>query len=179
MEATLKPANTAALAADPSVVVALSPNSYARDFKDAGRSQVMLAWEEMAGTAAVESTLTNFTLGSAAGAALSAATTYTVTAGKTLRIQAITLYVKATSTVNNLAKFRIRQAASVTNASPVIFDATLGLEVTGTIAAGAQHNETVTIPDGLEVAAGQQITFTWNTAANTCTVGLSIIGYEY
>src|SRR5205807_7897200 len=36
--------------------------------KDAGRSQIMLSWEEMAGTAAAESTLTNFTLGSKAAA---------------------------------------------------------------------------------------------------------------
>lgn len=151
-----------------------------QDAKDSGRSQVMLSWEEMTGTAAAESTLTNFTLGSRGGSALTAATNLTVTAGKTLRIQEVHIYVKATSTVNNLARFRLRQAASILNSSPVIWDAVLlGIEAPGTIAAGLGAKQSYSIPDGLEVAAGQQIAFTWFTAANTCTVGLSIVGYEY
>lgn len=188
----VKAASVAAVAADPALVIALSPNSQVakgtqgtaglpvQNLKDAGRSQVMLAWEEMAGTAAVESTLTNFTLGSKAAGALGAATSYTVTTGKTLRIQEVTVYVKATSTVNNLARFRIRQAASaIANTSPVIFDKVLALGVPGTIASGLLVAMDIPIPDGLEVASTQQITFTWLTAANTCTVGLSLTGYEY
>lgn len=212
--AAVKAASTAAVVADPALVVAISPNNSVavtgpltdtqlrasavpvsgpltdtqlratavpvKQPKDTARAQVCLAWEEMAGTAAVESTLTNFTAGSRAGVALTAATNLTVTAGKTLRIQAVNIYVKATSTVNNLARFRIRQAASsIANTSPIIFDHVLALEVTGTIAANAFHEVSVPIPDGIEVAAGQQITFTWFTAANTCTVGMTVIGYEY
>ena len=150
-----------------------------QDLKDAGRSQIMLSWEEMAGTAGAESALTNFTLGSKAAAALTAATSYTVTTGKTLRIQSVTIYVKTTSTVNNLARFRIRQAGTVANTSPVIFDQVLALEMNGTYLAGEVAALVIPIPDGLEVAAAQQITFTWFTAANTCTVGMSITGYEY
>lgn len=151
-----------------------------QNLKDAGRSQIMLSWEEMAGTAAAESSLTNFTLGSKAAAALTAATNYAVTAGKTLRIQEVHIYTKATSTVNNLSRFRIRQAASVANNSPVIWDAVLlGVEAPGTIAAGLGATAVYPIPDGLEVAASQQIAFTWFTAANTCTVGMTIVGYEY
>jgi hypothetical protein len=150
-----------------------------QDLKDAGRSQVMAAWEEMSGTAAAESALTNFTLGSRGGSALGAATSITVTSGKTLRIQSVLMYVKATSTVNNLARFRIRHAGTVANTSPVVFDHVMSLEVTGTIASGAYHSDVIPIPDGLEIPAGQQVTFTWFTAANTCTVGMTIIGYEY
>lgn len=150
-----------------------------QDLKDAGRSQIALNWEEMAGTAAVESTLTNFTTGSRGGTALGAATKLAVTAGKILRIESVYCYVKASSTVNNLARFRIRQAPTVLNTSPIIFDAVLALEVTGTIAANAFHGEAFPIPDGLEVAGGQEIAFTWMTGANTCTVGMNITAYEY
>lgn len=150
-----------------------------QSLKDAGRSQILLSWEEQAGTAAAESALANFTFGSRGGGALAAATKLTVTAGKILRIQSVSIYVKATSTVNNLARFRIRQAAPALNSSPVIFDEVIALEVTGTIAANAFHEKVVPIPDGLEVAGGQDITFTWFTQANTCTVGMSIVGYEY
>jgi hypothetical protein len=197
--ATVKAASTAAVATDTALVVAVSPNNTVavtqaaitkgtqgangvttQDLKDAGRQTVLLYWDEMTGTAAAESTLTNFTNGTLNAAALTAATNYTVTSGKRLRIQAIQIYVKATSTVNNLAKFRIRQAASsIANSSPIIWAHNLALEVTGTIAAAAFHEAAIPIPDGLEVAAGQQITFTWFTAANTCTVGMSITGYEY
>lgn len=144
------------------------------------RVQVCLAWEEMAGTANAESSLTNFTSGSNAGSALSAATLYTVTAGKTLRIQTVNYYMKATSTVTNLAKFRIRQAASsIANTSPIIYADSLVGSAMGAVTAGAGYSKNVLIPDGLEVPSAQQITFTWLTAANTCTVGLSIVGYEY
>ena len=146
--------------------------------KDTGRSQVHLSWEEMAGTAAAESALTNFTVGSAGGSALSAATSYTVTAGKTLRIQSVTVYIKATSTVTNLGKFRIRNAASsIANTSPVVFNTDLVGSSAGAVTAGGGTVETIPIPGGLEVTG--QITFTWNTSANTCTVGMSITGYEY
>lgn len=151
-----------------------------QDLKDAGRSQVMLSWEEMTGTAAAESSLTNFTLGSNAGVALSAATSYTVTTGKTLRIQTVTIYCKTTSTVNNLCRFRIRQAASsIANTSPVIFDQVLALQQNGTYLAGEVVALVIPIPDGLEVGSTKQITFTWFTAAITCMVGMSITGYEY
>src|SRR5205807_2989888 len=121
--------------------------------KDTGRNAVLLSWEEMAGTAAAESALTNFTLGSYAGAALGAATSYTVTATKTLHIQSITIYLKSTSTAAILARFRIRAAASgVGNASPVIFDAVIGLDA-ATFASGQADELAIPIPDGLEVPA--------------------------
>lgn len=149
-----------------------------QDLKDAGRSAISLNWEEVAGTAAVESALTNFTSGSRGGTALGAASSLTVTAGKTLRIVSVAYYVKATSTVNNIARFRIRHAATVANTSPIVFDRVLAIEL-GTVAAGALCSQEASIPDGIEIAAGQQVTFTWFTAANTCTVGMNIVGFEY
>jgi hypothetical protein len=146
--------------------------------KDSGRQHISLNWEEMAGTAAAESALTNFTSGSRGGTALSAANQYTVQAGKTLRIHTVCIYVKATSTINNLARFRIRQAASVANSSPIIFDYVMSLE-SPTVAANEAEALAIPLPEGIEVAAGQQITFTWFTAATTCTVGMNILAFEY
>lgn len=151
-----------------------------QDLKDAGRQAVTLVWERVAGTAAVESALTNFTSGVRAGAALGAATSYTVTAGKTLRIQSISIALTATSTIVNNARFRIRQAASaIANTSPIIFSYDMPWQLLGTVAANDGVSATVPFPDGLEVAGGQQITFTWITAATTCTVSMTIVGYEY
>lgn len=151
-----------------------------RDLCDTGRQVVSVNWEEMAGTANAESALANFTSASRNAGALGAANNFTVTAGKTLRIQSIRMYVKATSTVTNLSRFRIRQAASnVANNSPIIFDDVLVGSAMGAVTAGAGYSKDCVIPDGLEVAGGQQLTFTWLTAANTCTVGMMITGYEY
>ena len=149
-----------------------------QQLRDAGRAQIALAWEEMAGTANAESALTNHTSASRNGSTVAAATSLTAAATKTLRIEEITIYVKATSTVNNLARFRLRQAATVANNSPIIWSKVLALPL-GTAAAGAFQALVCPISEGLEVPAGQQITFTWLTAANTCTVGLSLTGYEY
>lgn len=151
-----------------------------QDLKDSGRSQILFVWERVAGTANVESTLTNFTIGTKAGAAVTAATSYTVTAGKTLRIESIQLALTSTSTIVNNARVRIRQAASsISNASPVIFDYDIPWPIGGTVAANEGTSINVAIPDGLEVAGGQQITVTWITAAATCTVTVALVGFEY
>jgi hypothetical protein len=143
------------------------------------RQQVLLSWDEMAGTAAVESALTNATFRTENAVALGAASLYTVPAGKTLRITEVHCYVKATSTVNNLARFRIRQAAAVANTSPVIFNAIQAIDAPGTVAANLMSHRSYPLGDGIDVATGQQVAFTWLTAANTCTVGMTIIGFLY
>lgn len=145
----------------------------------ASRQHIHLSWAEMAGTAGVESTLTNFSAGTRGGTALTAATNYAVSTGKTLRIQEIHVYIKATSTVLNWGHLRLRQAASsIANTSPIIWQAQLG-HPSATAAGNELAALPVTIADGMEIAATQQITFTWLTTANTCTVGLALTGFEY
>jgi hypothetical protein len=146
--------------------------------KDVGRQQVFLQWAQAAGTASVESALTNFSIGTRNATALTAASSYTVSTGKTLRIQAVTAYLQLTAVALTQGFFRIRQAASVANTSPVIWGTTLGIEA-ATGASGTLREQSFAIPDGLEVPAGQQITFTWLTFANTTSLGLTIVGYEY
>jgi hypothetical protein len=141
------------------------------------RSPLMLAWEEMAGTANVESALTNFTIGTLGGASLPAATSYTVTAGRNLLVTGISLYYKSTNATPDKAIFRIRTAASgISNTSPIIWQF---ISVpSATVANNIGHSFWMNLGDGLKILNGQQITFTWNTSANGCTVGLSLIGYE-
>ena len=149
---------------------------------DNALQSVLLSWDEMAGTAAVESALTNATFRTENFVALVAASSYTVPAGKRFRITAVHVYVKATAAVNNLARFRIRAVASgsVTNASPPVFNAITALDAPGTVAAGLTKSQAFAIPEGvLDFGAGAQLTFTWFTSANSCTVGMSIIGYLY
>lgn len=151
-----------------------------QDLKDSGRTAIMLDWERVAGTAAVESTLTNFTVGSKGGANITAATSYTVTTGKTLRIQSINLSLTSTSTVVNNARVRIRQAASgIANTSQIVWNYDIPWPIGGTVAANEGTSINIPIPDGLEIAATQQITVTWITAAATCTITAVITGYEY
>lgn len=150
-----------------------------QDLKDAGRSQILVNWERVAGTANVESALTNFTNASRAGSALGAASSITVTAGKTLRIQSVNVALTSTSTIVNNARIRIRQAGTVANTSPIIWTYDIPWPIGGTVAANQGTSISIPIPDGLEVAAGQQVSITWITAAATCTISCSIIGYEY
>lgn len=151
-----------------------------QDAKDSGRSQVCIVWEAGAlGTS--ENTLGNFTSATLAGAAVTAATNYTVSAGKKLRIQQVNLGLTAAATpAANRVRVRIRQAASgIANTSPIIWEGVIAFQTTP--AANGGNFMVYDIPEGLEVPAGQQITATWvaATATNPGTVDVSIIGYEY
>jgi hypothetical protein len=152
-----------------------------RNQLDAARENITLGWDQVATTAS-ESALANFTSGVRAGTALSAANQYTVQSGKVLRIVAVNgaLKIGGTSPAAVLSKLRIRQAASsIANTSPIIWEGEIGAPGT----ANESRHVAWTIPEGIEVAAGQQITFTHietatggtSTPGETCT----IIGYEY
>lgn len=144
----------------------------------AARAYVTLSWERLAGGAA-ESALTNFTNGTKAGVALSAASSYTVTAGKTFRITAINVSAIATANTIFNSRLRIRQAAAVTNSSPIIWQCEAGMGAATAANQAAAATTGFEIPDGLEIPAGQQITFTHIESAATGLISLVIIGYEY
>jgi hypothetical protein len=144
-----------------------------------GRSQVLLFWDYLAaanGTTA----LTNFTAGTRGASTLGAANNLQVSAGKTLRIQTVVVSIAATSATRPTLRAQIRQAASVANTSPVIWDSRHMIEAIGTLAADIPgHTYPCEIPDGLEVPGGQQITFTIAAAAVHGKASMTIIGYEY
>jgi hypothetical protein len=154
-----------------------------QDLKDAGRQSVSLIWESLA-TSTTESTLTNFTAGQRGGSALGAATNYQVSSGKTLRLQAINALWYAGSTAPTapaILRIRVRQAATVANTSPIIWQGTIGVPSAMT-AAASYSSSWSDIPEGLEVAAAQQITVTVKLQAaggTGTTTDVVVVGYEY
>lgn len=140
--------------------------------KDTGRQQLFLSWENVAGVTA-ESAPVVFTSGSRGAVALPAATSYTVSAGKTLRIQAVTLMLGQNGSTACNYRVRLRQAAAVTNTSPVIFFAAAG-GPSNTCSAFA-----VPIPDGLDIPSGQQIALTHIDTATGGVFSVSLVGFEY
>ena len=145
-----------------------------QNLKDSGRNLVVLS---CAPTVSVTAEALLSLVGWKSGAALAAATSYTVTTGKTLRIQKISLK----------AKF-ITPSTTITFAN-----ATLNIRVGTALTAAtlvSQHNidcnaefstpEVVLIfPDGLELASGTVFAISQIASAVTLDVQVSVVGYEY
>lgn len=143
------------------------------------RQAVAVAWEDQTGTAAAESALANFTVGTRNFANQVPASIWTVAIGKTLRITAIWAELEQTSTVLNTSFVRLRVAASgVANTSPIAWEVKQAIEA-ATAAAGEGEINIFPIPDGLEVPATFQVTMTHKETAITCKVSYGFIGYEY
>lgn len=146
-------------------------------FATAARASVMLSWERLAGVVA-ESALTNFTNGTLNAVALAAGSSYTVSAGKTLRITQINIAVRTTANQVVNTRVRIRQAASVANSSPIIWQAELGTSNTAN-AAEIEYTQSFSPDGGVEISAGQQITITHLESSAVGTVSVVLVGYEY
>jgi hypothetical protein len=150
------------------------------EVQDLIKRPLLLAWEEMSGTNAVESELTNYTHGTVNEVALGADTSYTVTASRRLVLTSIGIYIRATGTDTNYGCFRLRAAEAIAKDSPIIFSAVLPGSSSGAVTAGGGTSSFAPIPLGaIELRGGMKITFTWLTQTNTCKVGMVIMGYEY
>jgi hypothetical protein len=146
--------------------------------QDLIKQSLTLVWEEMTGTANVESTLTNFTTGTLAGASLSAATHYVITSGRSLMITAIGVYIRGTNNTYATGRYRIRTSpigTAITNTSPIVFS----IQLNNLGASGGGNTLWTPIADGIKVLAGQAVTFTWNTTIVNNVVGMTIVGYEF
>ncbi len=142
-----------------------------REVTNIGRAQLCLTWENLAGT--VAETQANFTSGSHAGSALISASSYTVPAGKTLRIQALLFNFGQNGSAACNYRVRLRQGSPVGVASPVILGAGTGGP------ANASNVFSAPIPDGLEIPAGQQIGLTHIDTATGGIWSAYLIGFEY
>ena len=150
-----------------------------QDLKDAGRTQITLYVDSLSGITTEALATLNITKGLVAQ---TAATSYTVTSGKTLRIQSITLTVVPPSTTAATSRIRVRAAATVAASSPVIANVAAGSANVAFYAGQTQAE----IPEGLEVAGGQQIGISHiesSIIAGSTTTGAGVsfclIGYEY
>ena len=112
------------------------------------------------------------------GGTVTTGTSYTVPAGKTLRLQVISGSVRTTNTTNQSGRLRVRSAVAVAASSGIIMDLVIpGL--TGTNAAGTGNLANYTVPDGIEIAAGAQIGISQIISATTSTVSCIVTGFLY
>jgi hypothetical protein len=174
--AAVKAASTAPVATDPSIVIAMSPNG--NDVQpvdasgnslvsakgtqptnfigvqrsiDAGRTYVNLYYDRIAGV----TTEALATMTKNVGGSTTTGTSYTVTAGKTLRCVEGDAEILNTTTTANRTITRWRSAATVTATSPIVAMASAMSPV-----ATASNGWFSSVPlssAGFEIAGGQQI----------------------
>lgn len=147
-----------------------------QDLKDSGRTPFVIFVEAASGT--TTEALTTFTLATAFGAT-GTATSWTVPTGKTARIQAVAAIAYAGAATGFNSLWHLRSAASSVSATSPVF-ATLQCS-TPAATTGSGGTADLSIPDGLEIPAGQQIALTHkeSTANASLTVGITITGYYY
>ncbi len=127
----------------------------------------------------IAETLMSFGVSRALAATGAAASSLSVTAGKTLRIETICATYANTTLLAGGAVIRCRyNSPSVVVATSTIF-ATLGLAMSSTT---ARAGITYCLPlpqDGYEFSGSAQIGCTQTTSATTATIDVNISGYEY
>jgi len=143
-----------------------------QDAKDSGRTFVCITIDRAAGIAA--EALATMTINK--GGTVTTGTSYTVTTGKTLRLQVLKASVRASTTTIVSGRIRLRTAASVLATSPIL--ALLEIASNGAIAEDINVDD-ISFPDGIEVAAAQQIGISHVESTATGTVSVTLVGFEY
>jgi hypothetical protein len=145
-----------------------------QDLKDSGRVSFVAA--ALAATGVTTEALISLTPVRTVTAG-TAGVSLTVTAGKTLRITAISVTVRNTAATQCSVVCRVRMnSTTVTATSQLIF--TCGTAAL-TAVSGSTNNETFVIPDGFEISGTTQFGITQLASATTCTVDVTLIGFEY
>jgi hypothetical protein len=140
------------------------------ELKDTGRTIVTLSLDQIAGV--TSEALTTMTINK--GGTVTTGTSYTVTAGKTFRIQSMFMAMLS-GTGTTQARARLRSAASVLATSPIICSLFAGSS--SSVGVGTAFMD---FPDGLEVAAGQQVGISQlSSSASAVTLTVIVVGYEY
>lgn len=147
-----------------------------QDLKDAGRTYVVLYAQLITGV--TTEALATFTK-NVGGTATTAQTAYTITSGKTFRIQGLYTAIKNTTTVANSCVYNVRAAASVSATSPIVVSC--GCSAVGAVA-NQQGFAQLAIPDGMELAGNGSLQIGVSHLENVTTASISsftLIGYEY
>lgn len=147
-----------------------------QDLKDAGRTYIAITLDAAAGV----TTEALVTMSINKAGTVTTGTSYTVTSGKTLRLQSISVAVRATSTTAlTAARVRLRTAASAIAASSPLLATLDCTPPTAAALAGATGEAQLMWPDGLEIAATQQIGVSQIVSSTSSAVTVTLIGYEY
>jgi hypothetical protein len=145
-----------------------------QDAKDSGRIYKVFYFDNIAGI--TSEALATTTINS--GGTITTGTSYSVTAGKTLRITAISGTIKDASSTAVYGRIRVRSAATVNATSGIIAALDIATQL-GTGLAGGGMNVNYDIPDGIEIAAAQQIGITHIENSATSSTSVIVTGFEY
>lgn len=145
-----------------------------QDAKDSGRTYMSFYIDAIAGVTAEALVTMNI---NTAGT-VTTGTSYTVPTGKTLRLVAISSTVKTTNTTAQSGRLRVRSAASVAASSGIVMNIDVPA-LNGTQAAGVGTSQNYSVPEGIEIAAGQQIGISQVMSATQTTVSCFVTGYLY
>jgi hypothetical protein len=144
-----------------------------QDLKDSGRTSLTFYLDDLTGSSSEVLATMGITKG---GAAQTAATSYTVTAGKILRLTSIAFTVRSSTNASEQSKIRVRTAASsIAVTSPIV------INMLGTAPAAGTFAQNLTIPDGYEIAGGNQIAISHiePISANSTQITVCLVGFEY
>jgi hypothetical protein len=148
------------------------PPTKVQELKDSGRTVVVLYIDNVTAPAAEALQTMSITK----NGATTTGTSYTVTAGKTFRMQSMTLASQVNTGIGAV-KARIRAAAAVLVTSPIY--CTLFASPSTTSGTADVGNAEQVFPDGLEIAAGQQVGISTLSQVNTGNATVCVVGYEY
>lgn len=146
-----------------------------QDAKDSGRVvKTYIATATAGVTTEAMMTLTplsNFTAGATG-------TSFTVTAGKTFRVQSVAAIIRATAAtaVSGIIRLRISASGAVTTATTPAL--ALGMPPTSATINSGNSNST-SFPDGLELSGTMQFGISQLVTATSASIDVMIIGYEY
>jgi len=146
-----------------------------QDLKDAGRVIHCYSADNFTGTAAEALVTLTPVVDGVSG---TPATSFTVTSGKRLRIQAISLTAQSPSnaSISTLVHLRITSTGAATATSPTV--AVVGVGVSGTLTVLGTDNNALQFPDGVELSGSMQFCITQKSSASSGFY-VNVVGYEY
>jgi hypothetical protein len=145
--------------------------------KDSGRSKVILTLTKT--TSITTEALVTLTQ-KKGDSTTTTGTSYTVTTGKTLRLQSLLLSATLTVAGITAVAIRLREGAASGGAVSVTSDIIAELEVSANVATiGVSGQQILTFPDGLELAGGQVIGISELATTVDAAVTIVLVGYEY
>lgn len=143
---------------------------------DTGRTYVTLHAELITGV--TTEALASFTK-NVNGTETTAQTAYTITSGKTFRIQSVSVIIKNTTTVANNMQVRVRVAASVSATSPIVANVAAAAVAAVATVIGTAYCD---FPGGIDVLGdgSKQIGISHLENVTTASIAsLCVVGYEF
>lgn len=148
-----------------------------QDLKDGGRTYVTLTAVGIAGV--TSEALATFTK-NVGGTATASQTNYTITSGKTLRVQGMVVGLRAGAAAIQWVQVNLRHntGGATTASSPLVVDGYVGTTVA---TSGISATAVIPVPDGIEFFGNgtQTIGVSHLSSATTNVEFITLVGYEY